>query len=287
MTHGIGCCLWIDGKAPQIAAYYLDTFKETQPLKTTHFVDNQHGKAGEILTMTLELAGCEFMLLNGGDEFTPTPAISYLVDCETEAEVRHVWERLSHDGQILMPLSTEDIGSLFGWTIDQFGYSWQVRLSATPQKITPCIMFANDLVGQALAARQTWIQAFGGEATFEQLDDDDRVLMAGFNLRGQDFLIMESNYAHDFGFSLANSFYLYCQDQADIDQVWQAITQNGAEYPCGWMVDQYGLSWQTTTEELEDMTADGHEKQTLQMTLALYEMKKLDLEKLRQAFHSA
>ncbi|MBU5584821.1 VOC family protein, partial [Enterococcus sp. S181_ASV_20] len=64
----------------EAADFYSSTFEDSRIVNQTHFITDEHGEIGDLLTITLELAGCEFLLLNGGDDFSPSPAISYVVN---------------------------------------------------------------------------------------------------------------------------------------------------------------------------------------------------------------
>lgn len=287
MMHEFGCCLWVDGRTQEIADYYLDIFEASWQNRVDYVVDDTHQKIGDILTIELELAGCEFLLLNGGPEFKPTPAVSYVVYCESGEQLVQVWRKLSTGGKILQPLAEDAVFGYTGKTIDPYGFSWQVCLADRPQRIVPHLLFAGTLYGKAKEAIALWTDAFGGALQFSIPDKKGKLQLAGFTLRDQEFLISEQPDSLPFSFSMANSFYLYCKDQADIDQVWAAITADGTEYDCGWMNDRYDLSWQTTTRDLADLFAGPDLEQARQVTLALYEMKRLDIEKLRQVYDAA
>ena len=283
MEQQFGCCLWFDGHLTEAADFYLKTFEDSKKIDEPHYITDEHGKIGDLLTIALELAGCEFLLLNGGSDFKPTPAISYVVNCENEKQLNDVWSRLNQDGETLMPLTTYPELGKFGWTNDRYGFSWQVRLGDSLQTIIPCIMFANENYGLSQAAIDEWIAAFGGKQTFVIKGKEDRLRASGFQLRGQELIIMDSPEKHDFDFSMGNSFYFYFKDQADIDQAWEAITRDGKEWPCGWMEDRYGVYWQTVNQKLLDWTNDPDIEKAQRATQEMYKMKKIDLAQIQRA----
>ncbi len=92
--------LWFDGKAEEAMNFYVSIFKNSKILSANRF----------------ELEGQEFMVLNGGPQFTFTPAISFFVNCETQQEVDDLWEKLSEGGE----------KGRCGWLKDKYGLSWQV-----------------------------------------------------------------------------------------------------------------------------------------------------------------
>ena len=74
------------------------------------------GQEGSVVSGTFQLEGQDFIALNGGPQFTFTPAISLFVSCETQPEVDELWEKLSEGGQ----------PQRCGWLQDKFGVSWQI-----------------------------------------------------------------------------------------------------------------------------------------------------------------
>jgi predicted 3-demethylubiquinone-9 3-methyltransferase (glyoxalase superfamily) len=101
--------LWFDDKAEEAMNYYISIFENGKVLGL-HRVD------GKVLTVTFELDGQRFMGLNGGPLFKFTEAVSLFVDCETQAEVDELWEKLSDGGE----------PGRCGWLKDKYGLSWQI-----------------------------------------------------------------------------------------------------------------------------------------------------------------
>ena len=96
--------------------FYSSAFKNSQLGKLTRYGEAGPGKKGTVMTGTFQLAGKEFMALNGGPEFKFTPAISLLVNCESQVEIDLLWEKLSEGGR----------KDQCGWLQDRFGVSWQI-----------------------------------------------------------------------------------------------------------------------------------------------------------------
>ena len=121
LKHPLTPCLWFDTKAEDAAKFYCSVFPDSKITQVTHFPDagqEIHGKpAGSVLTVTFELDGQHFMALNGGPNFTFDEAVSFMVLCETQAEIDHYWEALIADGGEEGPC---------GWLKDKFGLSWQI-----------------------------------------------------------------------------------------------------------------------------------------------------------------
>lgn len=116
MTTGITPCLWFDHQAEDAMAFYTSIFTKSRTGTVMRYGEEGPGPKGSVMSVTFELAGQEFIALNGGPMFTFSPAISFLVKCETQAEVDHFWEKLSAGGEI-QPC---------GWLRDKYGVSWQI-----------------------------------------------------------------------------------------------------------------------------------------------------------------
>jgi predicted 3-demethylubiquinone-9 3-methyltransferase (glyoxalase superfamily) len=113
-------CLWFDGQAEEAANYYISIFKNSKVLEVSRYGEGGPLPAGTALTVTFQLEGLRFMALNGGPEFRFSEAISLYVDCEDQAEVDHLWAKLTDEGE----------ESMCGWLKDKYGLSWQIVPSA-------------------------------------------------------------------------------------------------------------------------------------------------------------
>lgn len=116
--------LWFDDQAEEAANYYVSVFKDSKIVDVTHYGDAGPRPAGMVMTVTFELAGQQFLALNGGPEFTFSEAISLEVSCEDQDEVDYFWNELSSGGGEAGPC---------GWVKDRFGLSWQVIPEALPE----------------------------------------------------------------------------------------------------------------------------------------------------------
>ena len=112
--------LWFNDNAEEAVNFYTSVFKNSK-IGTISRYDEASSKAsgrpaGTVMTVSFELDGQVFMALNGGPEFQFTPAISLVVNCETQQEVDYFWEKLSEGGKEIE----------CGWLQDKYGISWQV-----------------------------------------------------------------------------------------------------------------------------------------------------------------
>src|SRR4051794_19303388 len=120
--------LWFNDQAEEAVNFYTSLFKNSKIGELTRFGDDVPGPKGKVLTVSFQLAGQEFMALNGGPEFSFTPAVSFFVSCQTPEEVDGLWEKLSTGGTVLMELNQYPFSEKFGWVMDPYGVSWQLNL---------------------------------------------------------------------------------------------------------------------------------------------------------------
>ncbi|MBI5876114.1 MAG: VOC family protein [Chloroflexi bacterium] len=109
-------CLWFDSNAEEAVSLYMSVFPNAKILSMSRYGEGGPGPAGQVMVAMFEINGQEYMALNGGPQYKPTPAVSFLVNCETQAEVDHLWEKLSEGGH----------KDQCGWLQDRFGFSWQI-----------------------------------------------------------------------------------------------------------------------------------------------------------------
>ncbi|HSL66469.1 MAG TPA: VOC family protein [Gaiellaceae bacterium] len=123
MQQKITTFLTFDGRAEEAVDLYTSIFPDSRVTSTSRYGDAGPGPKGSLMTATFELAGQEFVALNGGPSFTFSQGISLFVDCETQEEVDEYWEKLSEGG---------DPGPC-GWLTDRFGVSWQIVPRVLPE----------------------------------------------------------------------------------------------------------------------------------------------------------
>src|SRR5687768_3411529 len=150
--------LWFDKEAKEAGAFYTSVFENSRIKNTTTLHDTP---SGSVDIVTIELAGQEFTLLSAGPLFKFTPAISFLVTCETKDEVDALWNELSRGGTPLMELGAYPFSERYGWTQDRFGLSWQLYFGQpVRQKITPVLMFTEQQSGKAEEAINFYTSVF-------------------------------------------------------------------------------------------------------------------------------
>jgi predicted 3-demethylubiquinone-9 3-methyltransferase (glyoxalase superfamily) len=113
-------CLWFDTKAEEAAKFYVSLIKNSKIGSITRYGEEgaaASGRpAGTVMTVTFQLNGQEFLALNGGPQFTFSPAVSFIVNCDTQEEIDTLWDKLSEGGE----------KNVCGWLRDKYGVSWQI-----------------------------------------------------------------------------------------------------------------------------------------------------------------
>lgn len=111
-------CLWFDGNAEEAAEFYVTLLPDSHIDNVWRSpAETPSGPAGTVLTVDFTVAGQQLQGLNGGPEFKFSEAVSFVIDCEDQAEVDRLWEALTANGGEPGPC---------GWLKDQFGLSWQI-----------------------------------------------------------------------------------------------------------------------------------------------------------------
>jgi predicted 3-demethylubiquinone-9 3-methyltransferase (glyoxalase superfamily) len=287
--------MWFDDQAEEAVNFYVSLFRNSRIEDVTRYVkasaEVSGRPEGSIMTVAFQLAGQDFIALNGGPEFTFSPAVSFFVSCETPDEVDQLWQKLSDGGSVLMQLGKYPFSEKYGWLQDKYGVNWQLILADRAQKITPCLLFVGKQYGKAEEAMTLYTSLFknsniryieryqAGEASSE-----GAVKHAAFSLNGQEFIAMDSGLEHDFTFTLAISFMVNCKTQEEVDSLWEKLSEGGEKeaQQCGWLKDKYGVSWQIVPTVLHELLSDSNPEKAKNVLKALLQMKKIDIQKLRQ-----
>jgi predicted 3-demethylubiquinone-9 3-methyltransferase (glyoxalase superfamily) len=156
------------------------------------------------------------------------------------------------------------------------------------QNITPCLWF--DTEGEEAA--QFYTSIFPNSKIVEVTHygsagprSEGTVMTVNFELNEQPFIAL--NGGPDFKFNEAVSFEVDCEDQAEVDKYWEALTEGGEEGPCGWLKDRYGVSWQIVPKILYELIADPDREKSQRVMAAMLKMKKIEIAELEQAAAAA
>jgi predicted 3-demethylubiquinone-9 3-methyltransferase (glyoxalase superfamily) len=156
------------------------------------------------------------------------------------------------------------------------------------QKITPFLWFD----GKAEEAMNFYVSIFKNSKILSITRSGEAgpgpkgtVMSATFQLDGQEFFAL--NGGPLFTFSPAISFFVNCETQQEVDELWEKLSEGGEKQRCGWLKDKYGLSWQVIPSALGQMLQDKNAEKSRSVMQAMLQMDKIDIKHLKQAYDQA
>jgi predicted 3-demethylubiquinone-9 3-methyltransferase (glyoxalase superfamily) len=129
--------LWFDHQAEEAAKFYVSVFKGAKMGQVSRYGDGMPLPKGTVMTAAFEIEGQPFIALNGGPDFKFTPAVSFVINCDTQKEIDHYWDKLTSGGG-------EEVQC--GWVKDKYGLSWQI----VPTQLPDLVKKSSDKVMHAL-----------------------------------------------------------------------------------------------------------------------------------------
>ncbi|OAS21429.1 VOC family protein [Paenibacillus oryzisoli] len=291
--------LWFDKEAKQAAEFYCAVFPQSNITNTTVLYETP---SGDCDLVSFQIWGQPFMAISAGPLFKLNPAISFIVnfdpsrDVNAEAMIDEVWNKLSDGGTALMPLGEYPFSKRYGWIQDKYGVSWQLMLTnpyGEPRPaIIPSMLFVGSNCGKAEAAREFYLSVFRHSQPGALLrhgsgaepDQEGTVLFSDFMLENTWFTAMDSAHKHDFQFNEAISLLVNCETQEEIDYYWDKLSHVPEAEQCGWLKDQFGVSWQISPAIMDELLSGGSEEQRARLTFAFMKMKKFNIAELQKAF---
>lgn len=286
--------IWIRqsvGGAEQAGEFYAAALPSTTAEVESRYPDADSGVlpdfqrdfAGQPLTVALTTAGTTLRLINAGEEFRPTPALSFMLnfdplsfggdDDAATASARdtldRAWAALSDGGEVRMELGEYPFSAHYGWVEDRFGVNWQLMLTdpaGDPRPfISPALMFGGAAQDKAAEAADFYVGLMsdtpGGTAVGNRYPygapagpaSAEALAYGEFRIGEQWFVANDMGYDHGFGFTPGVSLEIRCDGQAEIDRVWAALSAVPEAEQCGWLKDRYGVSWQVVPENIGEL----------------------------------
>jgi predicted 3-demethylubiquinone-9 3-methyltransferase (glyoxalase superfamily) len=161
-------------------------------------------------------------------------------------------------------------------------------MMASTQKITPFLWFDN----QAEEAANLYVSIFenSGVTGVNRYGEagpgpQGTAMTVSFELEGQEFTAL--NGGPEYKFTEAISFFVNCESQAEVDELWEKLSEGGEQGPCGWLKDKYGVSWQIVPTVLGEMLSDPDPEKAQRVMQAMLQMKKIDIKGLEEAYEQA
>ncbi len=288
MNNNIFPCLWFNGDGKEAADFYCEIF-------------NGKITADTPVVLNIKLFGQKLMFLNAGPQFEKHASISFTILCESEDEVQQYWNNLIKNGIILMDLAEYPWSKKYGWVRDQFGVTWQIYLgeSKGDQRIIPTLMFIHQNNGQAKKAIEFYTSIFpnskvGGILKYgegvgnENHEISENIQHADFEIDHYTMFCMDNSHDHQFDFNEGISMVVMTDDQIQTDHLWNSLLLDGGrESMCGWLKDQFGVSWQIVPKRLLELMNDFDQPQKAQKVVeAMMGMQKIVIADLEHAYNS-
>jgi len=300
--------LWYDKEAVEAAEFYVSVFGSLSSgeSKVNNVTKIHNTPSGDCDIVSFKVWGCEFQAISAGPYFKLNPAISFMVnfdpsqDADAKNRIEEIWKKLLAGGKALMPIDKYPWSERYGWVEDKYGLTWQLILT-NPEGderplIVPSLLFTNDHFGKAEAAVNFYISVFKdapkGEAKLGNLmhygpnqtpNKEGTVMFSDFKLFSEWFVAMDGAGEHKFNFNEAVSLMVNCDTQEEIDYYTEKLSAVPEAEQCGWLKDQFGVSWQITPKILDDLLARSDEKTKQRVTEAFLKMKKFDIATLEAA----
>jgi predicted 3-demethylubiquinone-9 3-methyltransferase (glyoxalase superfamily) len=147
------------------------------------------------------------------------------------------------------------------------------------QKITPFLWFD----GKAEEAMNFYVSIFKNSKVLSvSPGPNGKAMSTTFQLEGQEFFAL--NGGPHFTFSPAVSFFVNCETQQEVDELWEKLSEGGKKERCGWLKDKYGLSWQIIPSVLSKLLRDKDPVKANRVMQAMLQMDKIDIKRLEQAY---
>lgn len=283
--------LWFDKEAVEAAEWYVSLFENSSIIDITTIPDTP---SGDTVLVDFQLANLRFSAISAGPYFSFNPSVSLMVSCSTKEEVDRLHDKLSANGTELMPLGDYPFSKRYAWVQDRYGLSWQIMLVENMEehpRIRTTLLFAGDVCGQAEDAIDYYVSVFEEAnkgfinyyAAGEAMDARAKINYGEANIRGVQLIAMDHGFGGDFTFNEAFSFMVLCENQEEIDYFWDKLSFVPEAEQCGWVKDQFGLSWQITPANMNDILMKGTKEEVKRVTEAFLKMKKFDLTALEKA----
>ncbi|MFV3076483.1 VOC family protein [Niveispirillum fermenti] len=130
MPRQISTFLMFQGKAEEAMRFYTSLFADGEITALFRYGPDQGGVEGTVMQAAFRMAGQNFVCIDSSIDhgFGFTPAITLFIDCTDDAELERLYQALSVDGQVLMPLGEYPFAQRYVWLVDRFGLSWQLAL---------------------------------------------------------------------------------------------------------------------------------------------------------------
>lgn len=307
-------CLWFDKDCEEAMNFYISAFTGMSGMKDGSKIHSikRYAKGmetpgieemiGKVLTGVFDIEGYRFMALDGGPIFSFNPGISFTLNFNrsrnrnARKKLDKLWDKFLQGGKVMMELQEYPFSERYGWIQDKYGISWQLMLSNPNGEyrpfIVPSFLFTEKVSGKAEEAVDFYLSVFRNaqRGMLERYpagmepDKEGTVMYSDFVIENQWFAAMDSARTHGFSFNESISFVVNCQDQEEVDHLWEKLSHVPESEQCGWLKDQYGVSWQIIPEKMGVLLSDPDSEKVERVLNTMLHMKKINIRELEEAY---
>ena len=274
-------------KAKEQVDYYMNIFPDSKIIKSNPIVTE------------FEIFGQSLATIQGGenDNATLNPSISFSLWIKDKDLTKTIRDKLADGGTVMMAFDEYMRSPAYGRCNDKYGVSRQVmydnREETNHHALVPSLLFVGANTGKAQDAMDLYTSILPASKIdfvrkYEEGEGETvgNIAHGEFKLTNQQFIIADSWLDHKFAFNDGISLAVSCADQAEVDTYRNALVANGGqEIQCGWCKDKYGVSRQIVPVQLEALISDPDLEKSGRATQAMLQMKKLDIQKLQDAYN--
>ena len=280
--------LWFDTQALEAAQLYTSLIPDSRIDWTHQLTDTPSGDA---VLLQFQLANLTLAAISAGPYFKLNESASLMVHFRDKAELDRVFQLLSEGGRILMPLGEYLFNPYYVWFEDRFGLSWQFLLVPQLDKsvhLDICLLFSEEQVGLPKPFLDEALTIFPesqqGQLSYYQ-EGEKQVPAAQLNygellLTDQKLVVMDHGYGGVASFNEAFSLMIYTDSQEETSRLYDLLSHEPKAEQCGWVKDQFGLSWQIVPRPLMTAYEELSKDQMKEVNDAILSMKRLNYDEI-------
>lgn len=281
--------LWYDKEAKEAVETYVTLFGGK--IDWTYTITDTPSGHAELLQF--QLGNMTLAAISAGPYFKLNESMSLMVKVADKADVTRLYEALSEGGRVLMPLSEDyPFSPYYVWLEDRFGLSWQLFLEPElrePYHLDICLLFSQEQEGLAEPFLETYKDklpqaSLGHLSRYEegQVPNIRAKINYGELLLGdQKIIVMDHGYGGVASFNEAFSLMVYVDSQEEADAYYDLLSAVPEAEMCGWVKDQFGLSWQIVPRILMEAYDKATAEQLKAVNEAVLKMKRMDVNRVR------
>ncbi len=276
--------LWYDTEAKEAVACYVELFGGK--IDWTYTITDT--PSGDSDLIQFQLGDMTLAAISAGPYFKLNESMSLMVNVASKDEVTRLYQALSEGGRILMPLGEYPFSPYYVWLEDRFGLSWQLSYAPDlnkPYQFDICLLFSQEQVGLAQPMldyyKDKLPQASVGQLSYygegEAAVEAAKLNYAELLVAGQKLIVMDHGYGGEASFNEAFSFMVYVDSQDELNFYYDLLSAVPEAEMCGWVKDQFGLSWQIVPRILMEAYDTASPEQIKAVNAAVMTMKRLDI----------